>query len=168
MSKRIFKIGCLVVVGISVLLSITYVICNESIFLKGCSAVSDLGDIREAFYIFRETHGRWPNSMEEVYDMKLIDGIVTKDDKDPFSGEPYCCVTDKNLYYQIGAETPYRVLAMLPKPYRTKIWPFGEMKTIIASYSGVHSISFPPALIEGHVPANSVKMDFEKVEKKQD
>jgi|GEM_PF-5235133 len=122
------------------------------------SAASDLADVREAFENFRIIHRRWPATMEEVYGTNTREGPITEEYyKDPLSGAPFRCVTDKAIYYkvvpdnyEVAAENrydPHRVLVMLPEPYRTDLWPFGEMRTIIMTFNGVAYVA-PSEIID--------------------
>jgi hypothetical protein len=149
MKQHISKRFLLVVGAVLLMLigyGIAYSVYRVRVYTNGISTVSDLGDVREAFFKFREVHRRWPSTMKEVHGIGTSEGVVTREYHDSMSGSPFCCVAGKELYYRIGGK-PYKVLVVLPQPYRSELWPFGEMRTIIASFSGVHYIS-PSEIID--------------------
>jgi len=150
-------------VGICLLVVISYGCIYAYYFVhiskKVTSAVSCLGDVNEAFWIFRDRHHRWPTTMEDVYGTETNEGSLDREYyKDPFSGLPYCCVTNEGLYHQIDTERPYQILAILPRPYRTRLWPFGEDKTIIVTSSGIRIVTPSEIVVMKH-PGVRVRND---------
>jgi hypothetical protein len=113
---------------------------NTRAELNAAATMCDLAEVRNAFIAFDAQHRRWPRTMEEVYSDEADKGGITRDCRDFLSGLPFRCVTQKDWYYRIGREKPYKVLVMLAEPYRTKLWPFGETRTMIVTISGVHNI----------------------------
>lgn len=151
MKPRFFTKRPLVTVGVVLFVLICcrciYFYYETDIHIKALSTICDLADARMAFCKFREVHHRWPHAMTEVYGVKTSEGGLNEKCTDYISDTPFCCVTDKELYYKIGTERPYKVLVMLSQPYKTQLWPFGETRTMIATESGVHTIS-PSEIID--------------------
>jgi hypothetical protein len=102
-----------------------------------------LHDVREVFVEFHRKNHRWPDTIQEVYGLETHEGIVMDDRSthEVLSGEPFRCVTKEGLYYRIDTEEPDQIILMLSKPYRTKLWPFGKMETMIATPRGVRMIT---------------------------
>jgi hypothetical protein len=146
MNSHITTKRCFVAFGVAIFIFMAYggviFIVNARIQLKLAAADSDLADIKEAFILFHEKNDRWPHTIADIYGINTSEGIVTEDwNRDPFSGLPYCCVTDKNMYYRLDDGKPQKILVMLPMPFRTKAWPFGETRTSVATASDIYIIS---------------------------
>jgi hypothetical protein len=146
-SRRRFCVGLFVTLVALISFCCIYFYYHVHIRIGVTSNISDLGDIREAFFKFRETHKRWPHTMEDIYGIETSEGAIIEKHKDTINNTPYCCVTDKELFYKIGNEKPYKVLVTMSKPYRTDLWPFGQTRTIIVSFSGVEIVS-PSEIID--------------------
>jgi hypothetical protein len=105
-----------------------------------------LGDVREGFMNFMEKEGRWPICMDEVmaapYNQNLLDKEHTHD---LFSGLPFRCVTLRHYSYK---KNPLKVLVTLYKPYRTRLWPYGEYKTKVILSDGTIGTVSPDELEE--------------------
>ena len=117
-------------------------------WMGGWGVSSDLAELREAFFKFREIHHRWPHTIEEAQGIEISDGIITWPYKDPISGLPYRCITDRGLYHQIDGDRPARILVMQPRPYRTRLWPFGDTQSYIVTCSGVRILHSPSEIID--------------------
>jgi hypothetical protein len=146
-SRRRFCVILFVTLVALISFCCVYFYYHARIRLGVTSTISNLGDIREAFFKFRETHQRWPNTMEEITGIETSEGIITDKHGDYINNSLFCCVADKPLFYKIGNEKPYKVLVMMSEPYRTDLWPFGQTRTIIISFSGVHIVS-PSEIID--------------------
>lgn len=72
---------------------------------------------------YREVHQTWPNSLADA-------GITYPDGVDIFSKQPFRCVSKLNMYL-VEDKNIIKVLVVLPKTYRTSVWPFGNYKTIV-------------------------------------
>jgi hypothetical protein len=158
--RKSFKKQFLVVLLLILILLIGYgCVCfyyASTVYIKSTVAESMLAEIKIVFFEFRMTHRRWPRTMQEIYGDKISkDTIVEKYYKDPISDAPFCCVAENGLYYKIDGNL-YRVLVMLPRPYRTKLWPFGEIKTIIATSRGEVYFVSPSEIIDlNHTKADA-------------
>lgn len=110
--------------------------------------VSDnLGDAREIFFKFKEKEKRFPICMDEVIFSPYNEIYLFSDKVDCFSNLPFRCVTLRNMYYDAG-DTKRKVLVSLYKPYRTRLWPFGEMETMILLDDGSICAVSPDEIIE--------------------
>ncbi|HBO44355.1 MAG TPA: hypothetical protein DD670_10570 [Planctomycetaceae bacterium] len=141
MAKRFLKRRLLVPLGLVLLLLIAcwcvYVHYHLRTILRVSSARDDLSEISEAFYTFLEIHHRWPHTVEEIQGLESSEGTITWTYKDPISGLPYRCVTDRGLYDPVDGA---RIVVMQPRPYRTHLWPFGDTRIIVGTYWGVHDM----------------------------
>ncbi|MDR1494118.1 MAG: hypothetical protein LBT05_15565 [Planctomycetaceae bacterium] len=105
-----------------------------------------LGDVREGFMNFMEKEHRWPICMDEVMAAPYNHNLLHKEyTYDLFSGLPFRCVTLRNYSYK---KNPLKVLVTLYKPYRTKLWPYGEYKTMVMLSEGSICIISPDELEE--------------------
>jgi hypothetical protein len=107
-----------------------------------------LGDAREIFFKFKEKEKRFPSCMDEVILSPYNEIYLLNDNMDCFSNLPFRCVTLRNMYYQVK-DTKQKVLITLYKPYQTRLWPFGEMKTTIMLDDGsIYTVSPDEIIIE--------------------
>jgi hypothetical protein len=109
-----------------------------------------LGDVREGFMNFMEKEHRWPICMDEVmaapYNQNFLHKKTTRD---LFSDLPFRCVVLDDYYKTLGnSDQKYKALVTLYKPYRTRLWPFGEYKTMIMLSEGSICIVSPSELEE--------------------
>ncbi len=142
-SLRKLLLSCGAVVGILIALKCIYLYHGFRIMMKEAATVGYLGDVRHAFCTFGNMHGRWPHSMDEIRGTEYAsEGSIDDHCRDCLSDSPFLWVTKKDVRYTTENGKVLKVFIMLPKPYRTKLWPFGEFKTIIlASDIGIHDVS---------------------------
>jgi hypothetical protein len=111
------------------------------------SRTYDLKRIFTAFQRFEKNEGRWPVCMDEAelapYNKDLKLGELCE----ILSKLPYRCVTLRNCYYYLGGDK-YKVLVTLYKPYRTQLWPYGEMNTEVLLNNGIISTASPDEIEE--------------------
>ena len=104
-----------------------------------------MGDAREAFLKFKNKENRFPICMDEAvltpYNQNLL-----QNEMDLFSDLPFHCVTLRNMYYYVG-DTKMKILVTLHKPYQTRLWPFGKLKTIIMLDDGTIDVVSPSEII---------------------
>jgi len=89
-----------------------------------------LGDVREGFHNFKQAEKRWPVSMIEAETAPYNKNLLSHNTKDVFYNMPFQCVTTKNMFYDYG-NGKRKVLVTMQKPYRTRLWPFGEIRIYI-------------------------------------
>jgi tetratricopeptide (TPR) repeat protein len=111
------------------------------------SRTDDLKRIFTAFQRFREHEGRWPACIDEAgatpYNKDLKLGKL----HEISSKLPYRCVTLRGYYYPDDSGEKHKVLVTLHKPYQTRLWPLGEMRTeVLLADGSIHHI--PPDKIE--------------------
>lgn len=132
---RSIKWACLVVFVVVIAYGGAYLWYDLRTRIRASMTVAELGDAGLAFGRFHEVHRHWPHGMQDVAGTRYgtpgraISGrqyvnFITK--------APFDCVADDNLFIRIGQDLT-RVVIMLPGPYRTKLWPFGEMRTIVVA-----------------------------------
>jgi hypothetical protein len=85
-----------------------------------------------------EKEDRWPICMDEVTSAPYNQNLLHKEHThDLFSDLPFRCVVLDDYYVTLGnSDTKYKVLVTLYKPYRTRLWPYGEYKTIVMLSEG--------------------------------
>jgi hypothetical protein len=89
----------------------------------------DIERICTAFQRFRKHEGRLPVCMDEAELAPYNKDLKLGELREILSKLPYRCVTSRDDYYQDDKGEKHKVLVTLYKPYRTQLWPFGEMNT---------------------------------------
>jgi hypothetical protein len=111
------------------------------------SRTDDLKRIFTAFQRFREHEGRWPACIDEAGATPYNKDLKLGELHEILSKLPYRCVTLRSDYYPSDSGEKHKVLVTLHTPYRTQLWPFGEMKTdVLLADGSIHHI--PPDKIE--------------------
>ena len=105
-----------------------------------------LADLRHDFFNFKYKENRWPSCMDEVLLFPEKKDRWQLENMDFFNDLPLRCVTLRNMYYYVG-DDKRKVLVTLYKPYRTRLWPFGEMQTIVLLDNGSTCIVSPDEII---------------------
>lgn len=109
--------------------------------------VSQFADVRNGFFDFYGKEKRYPICMDEVALAPYNKDLSLDKNMDLFSDLPLRCVTLRNMYYPISNENR-KILVTLYKPHRTRLWPFGEMKTIIMLDEGTVCTVSPSEIID--------------------
>ena len=111
-----------------------------------------LGDVWEGFYNFKQVEKRWPVSMIEAEMAPYNKHVLShKHTKDTFYNEPFQCVTTKNmyLYNYTSNNSKDKVLVTSHKPYRTRLWPFGEIRIyILYDHGGIGAVAPSEIIVE--------------------
>ena len=132
---RCIKWACFVVFVVVIGYGGAYLWYDLRTRMRASMTVGELGDAGLAFGRYHEVHGHWPHSMQDVADARYDTpgrAISGRQYVDYISEAPFDCVADDNLFIRIGQDLT-RVVIMLPRPYRTKLWPFGEIRTIVVA-----------------------------------
>jgi hypothetical protein len=66
----------------------------------------------------------------------IIKGLRLGELRETLSKLPYRCVTLRDYYYQYDKGDKRKVLVTLYKPYRTRLWSYGEYKTMVMLNNG--------------------------------
>jgi len=139
LTRRLRLSGVAILCLVVMCYAFMFVVCEVQIIGRVGATHMKLNDVREVFIEFHRKNQRWPDTIQEVYGLKTHEGAVMDDSAthEYPSGEPFRCVTKEGLYYRNDTEGPDQIILMLSKPYRTKLWPFGKMETMIATTHGV-------------------------------
>lgn len=89
--------------------------------MKRFSTVSNLGDVREAFFTYRDLHGEWPSQIDDVLDATLAEGRLEESLlNDSISGKRFKCVTTENVFAVDTNGVKWKVLVMLPESFSVR------------------------------------------------
>lgn len=120
-SQKLFIYVFLAVVLLSVIVGFTYYQARST--MKTASTVSNLGEIKIAIEKYIQAQGHLPENLEQLslHPMDMID---------PFSGQKF-------IYTPTTSSTNRsRIIVSQANGFRTKLWPFGEIKKLGLSADG--------------------------------
>ena len=130
LSMNVKVVGCALTV--LVLIAISYFVCfckhEADTVAKGAATVSDLGHLRNALLGYYYENRQWPTTLR-------YPDVPSTIPTDPFSRKPY-------LYTPDGLKpTDDAIIVTQPEPFRTRLWPFSQMKRYVLLANGeVHTL----------------------------
>ena len=113
---------------------ITFINCFVSARPKSALTVSDLGEIRTALIEFHNQYDFYPATLSELR------GIAAHNATNSVSGKPF-------LYFPRGQSG---VLVAQPQPFRTMLWPFGEIRQWAILTNGTVDNVYSILAVKGH------------------
>jgi hypothetical protein len=102
----------------------------KNIVAQEAGTISNMKNIRRPLLDFKNANGKWPSSLEEL---KLDRRMLV----DPMSGD----LLQLNPHLQTDIDPTGMDAVLLPlvwqkAPYRSSLWPFGEMRQLVLRMSG--------------------------------
>ena len=120
-----FALGVILLMSMYCFLYVHY---EVTITPKVTAMICDLGDLRGALIEYYNDKRSWPQTLENL-------GLDYSIPKDAVSGKSF-------LYTPSTSKCDESVLVSQPESFRTKLWPFGEMRRYVLLANGaIHDVS---------------------------
>ena len=105
-----------------------------------------LAEIGRSLSDFCAKHRRWPDTQAEFDKLKIDDMEIGKYYGDFLSRHPLYLAGGGAYYSAIVGGQRHQVFVMLPQPYRTRLWPFGHIETVIVASDCLVYVVSPDAI----------------------